>query len=199
MLPDFTRVKTRVNQNLLREVRRKIPDVAPLMRGMATFRQHEGRGATIVRADESEDPLDYKSVSYESALNREEMKQFDPKAAVERVIEFAYQIGQAQTQELLKAAGKAADSVGNVVRIQGELTPDKYLELYRKIEIDFDPKTLQPKPGFVCSMPPDMADSVIPKVKEWKKDPAFKAKYEQIMAVKREEWRDREANRKLAD
>jgi len=55
------------------------------------------------------------------------------------------------------------------------------------------------KPGFVWVMHPDMAASVVPKVKEWERDPVFSAEYERIMAVKREEWRDREANRKLVD
>ena len=65
--------------------------------------------------------------------------------------------------------------------------------------MDFDPQTLQPKPGWVWVMHPNMAASVIPKVNEWEKDPTFNAKRERIMVVKREEWRDREANRKLVD
>ena len=169
------------------------------MQGVATFRQHEGKTGMIVRADKSEDSMDYRLVSCESVLNREEMKRFDSKVLLEKLTEFANQIGQAQTQHLLKAAEKAADSVGNVVHACGELTPEKYLEVFRQVEMDFDAQTLQLKPGFVWVMHPDMAASVVPKVKEWEKDPAFKAEYEQIMTMKREEWRDREANRKLVD
>ena len=197
MLPDFKSVKTLVNRNLLRWVRQQIPAVAPLMQGVPTYRQHEGKMGTIVRADESEDPIDYQLVSREAVLDREEMKRFDLEAIQQKLIEVANQLGQAQTQLLLEAAGEAADSVGNVVHAHGELTPDKILEVYRKVEMDFDPQTLQLKPGFVWTMHPDMAASVVPKVKEWEKDPAFKAEYERIMAVKRREWRDREANRKL--
>ena len=199
MLPDFTRVKTRINRNLGRWVRQQIPIVAPLLKGVATFRQHEGRTSTIIREDGSEDPTDYQTISGESVMNRDEMKRFDREAIHQKLRELAIQIGQAQTQSLLKAAEKAADSVGNVVHTQGKLTPDKYLEVYRTLEMDFDPQTLQPTPGHVWVMHPDMAASVVPKVKEWEKNPAFKAKYERIMATKREEWRDREANRKLVD
>ena len=199
MLPDFTRAKTRFNRDLLRLLRKQIPAVAPLMQGVATLHQHEGKSGQIVRADGSEAPIDYEDVSCESVLNREEMKRFDQEVILQKLTEVAKQIGQAQTQQLLKTAGEAADSVGNVVHAGGELTPDKYLELFRKVERDFDPQTLQPKPGFVWVMHPDMAASVVPKVKEWEKDPAFNAEYERIMAVKREEWRDREANRKLVD
>ena len=197
MLPDFKRVKTRVNRELLRLVHRQIPVVAPLMQGMATFHQHEGKIGKIVRADESEDLIDYEFVSCESVLNREEMKRFDLDAILQKLTEFANQIGQAQTQRMLEVAGKAADSVGNVVHAGGELTPDKFLEVFRQVEMDFDPQTLQPAPGRVWVMHPDTAASVVPKVKEWEKNPAYKAEYERIMAVKRGEWRDREANRKL--
>ena len=199
MLPDFTGVKTRVNRDLLRRVRQQVPVVAPLMQGVATFHQHEGKIGRIVRADESEDPIDYHLVSCETVLNREEMMRFDLTAIQQKLSEVANQIGQAQTKRMLEAAGEAADSVGNVVHDGGELTPDKVLEVYRKVERDFDPQTLQPKPGFVWAMHPDVAASVIPKIEEWEKDPAFKAEYERIMTVKREEWRDREANRKLVN
>ena len=199
MLPDFTRVKTRANRDLLRRVRQQVPAVAPLMQGVATFHQHEGKIGRIVRADESEDPIDYHLVSCETVLNREEMMRFDLTAIQQKLSEVANQIGQAQTKRMLEAAGEAADSVGNVVHAGGELTPDKVLEVYRKVERDFDPQTLQPKPGFVWTMHPDVAASVIPKIEEWEKDPVFKAEYERIMTVKREEWRDREANRKLVN
>ena len=199
MLPDFKRVKTHVNRYLLRWVRKQIPAVAPLMQGVAMFHQHEGKSGKIVRANESEDPIDYQEAAYESVLNREEMKRFDLEATQQKLTEAANQLGQAQTQGMLEAAGKAADSVGNAVHAGGELTPDKFLEVLRRVERDFDPQTLQPKPGFVWVMHPDMAASVVPKVKEWEKDPAYQAEYERIMAVKREEWRDRGANRKLVD
>ena len=198
MLPDFTRLKTRVNRDLLRWVREQIPAGAPLMKGVATFRQHEGKSGTIVRADESEDPIEFQTVSVGTDLNREEMKQFDLKAIQQKITEIANQIGEAQTRQLLKAAGEAAESVGNVVHAGGELTPDKFLEVFRKVEMHFDRQTQQPILGHFV-MHPDLATSVVPKVKEWEKDPIFKAEYERIIAVKREEWRDREANRKLVD
>ena len=86
-----------------------------------------------------------------------------------------------------------------MVHAGGELTQHNFLEVFRRVQMDFDPETLQPKPGFVWVMHPDMAASITPKVKEWERDPAFNAEYERIMAMKREEWRDREANRKLVD
>jgi len=199
MLPDFTKAKSRANRDLLRWVRRQIPAVTPLIRGVASFHQHEGKIGRMVRPDESEDTIDYQPESFEFVLSRDEMKQFDLQAIQQKLTRLAEQIGQAQTKRMLQVAGEAADSVGNVVHAGGDLTQDKFLEVFRRVQMDFDPATLQPKPGFVWVMHPDMAASVVPKVKEWEKDPAFNAEYERIMAMKREEWRDREANRKLVD
>jgi hypothetical protein len=153
----------------------------------------------MVRSDESQDTIDYRLESFEFVLNRDEMKRFDLPGLQQKLTELATRIGQSQTKRMLEVAGEAADSVGNVVHAGGDLTPDKFLEVFRRVQMDFDPQTLQPKPGFVWAMHPDTAASVVPKVKEWEKDPAFNAEYERIMAVKREEWRDREANRKLVD
>ena len=199
MLPDFTRAKDRANRDLLRWVGQQIPAVAPLLRGVSTVRQHEGKVGRIVRQDESEASIDFCSISSEFVQNREDMKHSDLKAIQEKLLKVAKDFGQDQTRRMLTAAGEAAESVGNVVDAGGELTPDKFLDLFRKVQMDFDPQTLQPKPGFTFVMHPDTAASVVPKVKEWEKDPRCKAEYERILAEKREEWRDREANRKLVD
>ena len=144
-------------------------------------------------------PSTTSSPSSEFVLNREEMKRFDLNALQQKLTEVANQIGRAQTQKMMEAVGEAAGAVGNVVNTGGELTQDKFLEVLRRVEMDFDPQTFQPTPGWVWVMHPDMAASVIPKVEEWENDPVFNAKRERILVVKREEWRDREANRKLVD
>ena len=199
MLPDFTRAKDRANRDLLRWVGQQTPSVAPLLRRVSTVRQHEGRVGRIVRQDESEASIDFCTTSSEFVQNREDMKHSDAKAIREKLLNAARHIGQDQTRRMVTAAGEAAQSVGNVVDAGGELTPDKFLDLFRKVQMDFDPHTLQPSPGFTFVMHPNTAASVIPKVKEWETDPRFNAEHERILAEKREEWRDREANRKLVD
>ncbi len=60
---------------------------------------------------------------------------------------------------------------------------------FRNVDMDFDPETLMPKPGFMWVMHPDTAATVVPKAKEWEKDPASQRRYEPILSTKREEWR----------
>ncbi len=153
----------------------------------------------LLRADGSEHSVDYCAVSGETTLDREEMKHFDPTNILKKLSEVINQIAQTQTRQMAKVAQEAAESAGNVVDAGGKFTPETYLDILRRVELDFDPHTLKPSPGFTVVMHPEAAAWVIPKVKEWEKDPSFRSELQRIMAVKREEWRGREANRKLVD
>ena len=132
MLPDFKRVKDYANRSLLQWAHRQVPAAAPLLQEVSTFRQHEGKDFSVVRQDRSENSTSYRSVQVELPMKREEMKNCDLSAIQQKLVEAANQIGRAQTQHMLEAAGKAADSVGNVVHADGELTPEKFLDMFRK-------------------------------------------------------------------
>ena len=141
--------------------------------------------------------LKYQRFEFPLTLSREDFKRGDLSAVCEKLVDLAREMGEHQTKRMLEVVKEAADEVGNVVHADGELTQDKFLDIFRKVELDFDPKTLKLLPGFSFVMHPQMAEKVIPKVRGWEGDPEFTAKYEHIMATKREEWRDREARRKL--
>lgn len=199
MLPDFTKAKARANRDLSRWANEQIRAVEPLLQGVSTTRQHEGKAGRIVRADETEASIDFCSVSSEFVQNREELKHSSIGTIQEKLLKVTKEIARAQVRQILAATGAAAESVGNVVDAEGELTQDKYLDMFRKIEMNFDPRTLQPSRGTTLVMHPELAASVVPKLKQWETDREFKAEYDRIIAAKREEWRDREANRKLVD
>ena len=68
-------------------------------------------------------------------------------------------------------------------------------DMLEKIHIDFD-KNGQPRmPNMVIH--PDTLERIRPKLAEWEADPAIKKRRIEILAKKKEEWRDRESNRKL--
>ena len=104
MLPDFTKAKSRANRDLLRWVRKQIPAVTPLIQGVATFNQHEGKVVKMVRADDSEATIDYRLESFEFALDREEMRRFDLPGIQRKLIDLAKRVGEAQSKRLLEVA-----------------------------------------------------------------------------------------------
>ena len=197
VLPDFAKVKARAERDLLRAVQQQVPLFAPLLKGVATFRQHEGRGSHLTREDNSTSTTEYRRSEFSFTLSREEFKRCDLSAVCQKLVDLARQIAADKTKRMLEVATEAANEVGNVVHADGALTQDKFLDILRKVDMDFDPKTLKLLPGFSFVMHPETAATVVPQMQEWERDPKFTAKHEGIMATKREEWRDREARRKL--
>ena len=197
MLPDFAKAKARARRTLLRMIEAQVPVAAPLLKGVAVLRQHEGRAGEITRADKSTSTTNYELAEFSITFTRDELKQPDPTLIVQKIADVARQMGDTQTRRMLEAVKEAADEVGNIVHADGELTQDKYLEIFRGVEMDFDPKTLKLLPGFTFVMHPELAAKVVPKIREWEQEPEFRAKYERMMDTKLEEWRDREACRKL--
>jgi hypothetical protein len=197
MLPDFPKAKARLNRDLLRWVREQIPALTPLLQGIQTFRQHEGRVANIVRQDQSEAGVEYHQSSVKFETHRDEMRTLDLNALKQKLMDLAKRLGEEQEKNFLQFVSKTAESTGNVVKAEGEFTPDHLLELISRLPEDFDPETLERVPGAVFVLHPETAAKLLPKAKGWEQNPEFKAKLKDITNRKREEWRDREANRKL--
>ena len=197
MLPDFPKAKARAERDLLRAVEEQVPNVAPLLKGIAKYHQHEGRRRHLTRVDQSTSAGKYQMFEFSFDLTVEDFRCGDLSTVCHKMVDLARRLGEHQTKRMLEVAKEAADKVGNVVHADGELTQDKFLDIFRKVDLDFDPETLDLAPGFSFVMHPEMADKVLPRMRAWERDPEFRAKYEHIMATKREEWRDREARRKL--
>ena len=200
MLPDYRKIKARVQREFMKWAQSQIPVASPLLKGIAKFRQHEGRIGRLRRVDQSESTIDYGRSESEFSLTREEMRTFDVAAIQRKLLKVAEDFGNDQTKRLLEVATQAADESGNFVDGQGEeLSPSQVFEMLRRVHMDFDPVTLQPKPGMSFVMHPDMATRILPRMAAWDRDPEFNAEYQRIIDQKREEWRAREARRKLVD
>ena len=197
MFPDFPEVKRHLQASLYRWIHARIPQIAPLLAEIPSHTQHEGRQGLISRQDRSTDTMDYQVSNYILELSREEMMTTDLPGLFAKLTECAQTVADAQESTLFASVASAAGQVGNTLNAEGELEPKHLLELLNKVQMDFDPVTEEPRQIIV--MHPETAAKVIPKIKEWEKDPQITAELDQVLARKREEWRAREDCRKLAD
>lgn len=199
MLPDFPSLKKRVNRQLLLFVKAQIPVVAPLLRDVSSFVQHEGVQTAMTRADDSHESIDYARGEFKFTIPTEEMRTFDMDALRTRLVQLAEEIGEHQSKLMLARISEAAESVGNTINAKGEFKREHLLEILRKVQVDFDPATGDRRPGFSWVMHPDTAAKVLAKVSAWEEDKSFQREIQRVEEEQREAWRAREARRKLAD
>jgi hypothetical protein len=199
MLPDFPSVKAHVESTLLRWCLAQIPQLAPLLGQIKSSHQHEGKRWHLSRSDKSTEETGFEMTHFEFVLTRDEMRRTDLPSLLEKLKDMAEQMAEAQETMLFSRVSAAAEAIGNTVDAGGDIKPEHLLEMLEKIQMDFDPATGEPAKGQVFVMHPDTAAKVVPKVKAWENDPAFRAEHDRIIARKREEWRAREDRRKLVD
>lgn len=200
MFYDFPTVKLYLKGQLLRETVRQIPQHAPLLAKVGVFYQHEGKNGVMRRADQSTDEMTYPRSEFPFDMSREEMKTMDLSAVLEKLTILAQRMADARQRMLLAKASQAAESVGNVVDVGGDFRQEHFLEMLSKVYMEFDLGTgqLSANQTFVPS-DPTVGELLQRRLQEWGQDPEFRKKYEDLIDLKREEWRAREDNRKLVD
>lgn len=199
MLPDFPAAKKRLDRAFRGLVQQEVLRRSPILREVSRISQHEGNKWAVGQPPGGGDGEDYRRLEAEFTMSRDEMRSGGMEAVRRKYEQVAEVFAEHQTKNMFEKIGAAAEGVGNVVRAHGEpLSQEHFLELFERIETEYDPETREPK-NTMFVMHPDMAKNVIPKVKEWEEDPEFQRKLKEIHERKWREWRARESRRRLAD
>ncbi len=107
---------------------------------------------------------------------------------------------QAMHEMLFRKHSEATARVGNQIDAAGEpFSMDLYFKLLETVQIDFDSHGRPDISGTRLVMHPSQAERVQSLMTQWQTDESFQRRYRETMLRKREEWRDRESNRKLVD
>ena len=198
MLPDFPEAKDRARRMFLRAVREQIPEREPLLRGIRHTRIHEGKTARLTRHDLSTSGIEFKQASVELSISRDQMRRMSIEQLVEKVGEMAEQFAGHQARLMFATIERSAEEVGNAVSASELGNKEAFLEMQRRLQVDFDPDTLEPK-NLIIVLHPDQVDSFKSQAEEWEKDPEFKAEMARIRKRQIEAWHAREDRRKLVD
>jgi hypothetical protein len=198
VLPDFPDAKDHARRMFLRAVREQVPQHEPLLRGIRHTRIHEGRTARLTRADQSTDKIALQQASAELTIKREQMRRVTIDQLLEQVATMADQLAGHQVQLMFSRISEAVEEVGNAVSAAEMGTKEAFLQSQRRLEVEFDPVTLEPK-NLVMVLHPDQVERFKAQADEWEKDPAFVAEMDRIRKHQIEDWRARENRRKLVD
>lgn len=198
MLPDFPAVKNHGRAIFIRTVMHYIPIHEPLLKGIHHSRVHEGRTATLTRADQSQDRIEFQKGSAQLAVPNEQMQSITLEQLMSHASDMARQLAGQQVQMTFERVSQAAENVGNVVSAKELGAKEAFLEMQRRMHMDFDPESLEPK-DLMLVLHPDQIESFKKQAAEWEQDPDFQAELKRIREAKIEEWRARENRRKLVD
>jgi hypothetical protein len=198
MLPDFPDVK-RVILRSAAHLTRMGAEQDPLLGAIPTFRQHEGNRATLRRVDGTEAVLDYRTpLTAQVEFTIDQVREKGPEVAREAARSMAHDLNQQLANKLIDTIDKATEEVGNVIQAGGKpFSTRTYLDALRKMDLGFDDEGNWEPLQFVAGE--QLSKRIDAVLEEAERDCAFIAERDAIVAEKREEWRAREANRRLVD
>lgn len=110
---------------------------------------------------------------------------------LQKLDEIAADMARQASAQFYSQLAEDSEKVGNAFNAGGKpLSQELALQMFERVE-------WTPHSVFLAN--PAMAEAMGKQWAEWEKDRAFMAKFNDLMARKKEEWRDRESNRKLVD
>ena len=198
MLPDFPDVK-RVVLRSAAHLTRMGAEQDALLGSIPSFRQHEGNRATLRRVDGTEAVLDYKApLVAKVEFTIDQVREQGPAVTLQAARRMAHELNQQLADRLIETIENTTEEVGNVVHAGGKpFTTRTYLDGLRVLDLSFDEDGIWKPPRLVGSEQLEKRIAAVLGAAEG--DSAYIAERDAIVAAKREEWRAREANRRLVD
>jgi len=148
----------------------------------------------MVRADGSESRKGFHKVEARVTLPDDyESATFDE--IISRLDDCASEVARQQTEYALQVIQQAIDEGGYVQRAKVRLSPDVLLGALEHIGMEFDRTGNPVRPTLFVH--PSRQHAVEGILRLLDTDPTLKRRMDEIVRAKREEWRDREINRRL--
>jgi hypothetical protein len=198
MLPDFPEVKRVVLKNLIGQTKMRAK-ADPLLGMMPPFIVHEGDRSILRREDGTEAVLELRKNPIKATveITAEEMRLRGPSATARAITQLSEGLNEGMAKRTFQALEEAAESVGNSINANGPFTAEIYFAMLETMELHFraDGQWL----GLKLIGHPDTVAKAELVIDAIKRDPELVTRRDSIVAQKREEWRVREAARKLVD
>jgi hypothetical protein len=194
MLPDYSETKELFSRFFQTYIRRKARAISPLADVRVRY-LHEGKGMKMVRADQSESNTGAQQLSTMAEIKIDEIPDLTLQKALAKYDEMILDLVGKQTGFALDRISEDIPKSQSVDAKGKKLDADLVLQVLETIQIDFypdgRPHELHVVGGLFSEERLRAAD------KEVKSNPELQKRYEELMARKKEEWRAREASRKL--
>lgn len=194
MLPDFPETKRLFSRFFRTYMRQKIREVSPY--GAVQMRYlHEGRAMKITRADLSESTSGMEQLSTHLEIKFDEIENLTLQKSIEKHDAIIADLVQKQTHFIRERLSSEIPETQTLDAKGRRFDAQVVIDMLEKMQIEFYPDGT-PHKIFVDG-PLFTPERMAVVDKEFESNPELKRKYDEMMEKKKEEWRAREADRKL--
>ncbi|MCC7291844.1 MAG: hypothetical protein IT449_07275 [Phycisphaerales bacterium] len=183
----------------VRMVRRETEKLTPLLRQVRTVQQHEGRKVQYETVEGFQEQVSYENkASTALKVHRDEFPTLDNVGYLKKAKEMAAELAKQEMGHFFAKADYFIEKAGTTLDAGGKpFDPMMLVEGLEKVDIDFDEQGRPILPTLVSD--PALYAAAAPRLAEAEKSADFQRRWKELMERKRMEWRDREADRKLAE
>ena len=196
MLPDYPDIKNKIEKRLhIRMKNVMLASMVPFAQ-VPRSRVFEGDKLVLVREDGSLERTELRKVEVIRQVEFKEVERMTPKMVIQRIDEVARDMGFQQSKVFFEEVNKAVHRSGNIIDVGNRpFCADDYFKMLEMLQIDFGENGEPFMPTIVAG---DKVSEGISKVlQEVNSDPSLRKRKQEIVERKREQWRDRESDRKL--
>jgi hypothetical protein len=196
MMPDFPRVKSDLSKGLNHYFRHRVDVHLGAMSKMSRLRFFEGASQRFVRHTGESETDPFHTISGRTTFKPEELPTMRLDILLLRLDEAAAEFAGSLAQHFYEKISASVEKVGNVTNAKGQgLSWPVIAEALRKLHIDFNRDGSARMPDM--HIHPSQAKSVSQAAMDLESNVQARREYAEIMRGKKDEWRTREANRRL--
>lgn len=194
MLPDFPETKKLFSRFFQTYMRRRVRNISPYG-AVQTRYLHEGQAMKITRADQSESTSGMEELSAHLEIKFDEIENLTLEKAIEKHDSMIVDLVRKQTHFIRERMSNEIPESQTLNAKGRKFDAQVAIEMLEKMQIDFYPDGT-PHEIFVDG-PLFTSERMAAVEKEIESNPELKSQFDEMMMKKREEWRAREADRKL--
>ena len=195
MLPDYPKVKDELRQFFSRWMKagmeRRLGPLADIPR----HRVFEGTAMSMIHSGGEESLTPFEPYESKLEITYEEVPKLTLPQILSRLDRVAQEMADQLARSVYKTASNAADKVGTVVKSPQGFTPQTIFEALEKIEVPFDESGNPELPSI--HLHPNDVKTLKESLQAIQNDPELRGRYHEILERKKDQWRVREAHRRL--
>jgi hypothetical protein len=194
MLPDYTETKRLFSRYFQTYMRQKARAISPLA-DVQTRYLHEGRGMRVNRPDDSESKSEVQLLSSTMEVRFDEIPDLTLEMTIAKFDEIILDMVRKQTGFALGRVSAEIPSSQSIDAKGKKLDAELILEMLEAIQLEFYPDGRPHELHVIGSLFTEERLRAVDE--EFRNNPELQTRHDELMERKREEWRAREASRKL--